>query len=169
MAVVPLVTQLLNVSSKAMNVNGSSTNQVFSYSPGSNVNGNNNAELLSLSILLESTGTDAFNKFGKLTALANGLSVDLSVGGTSYNICLIKDNSDLVTMFPDNNFGSSAQGTLGGAVGFGASVGVFTGKMILNDTSLVLNGTDSITVTVKDALSSLGTLVCTISALFQSA
>jgi hypothetical protein len=170
MAVVPLIAPVLSgKQSKSMNLDGSQVPQVFSYSPGSDENGVNSAELLSLTILIESTGQDSFSNFGKLSALPNGIEIAVTIGGVKSVICVIKDNADLVTMFPQNNFGSSAQGTLGSAVGFGASVDAFTGTMTFNDSSMVLADVDSITITIQDDLSAIGTLVCTLNSLFQAA
>lgn len=170
MAIVPSVLNLVNGSnSKIMNVNGAITPVIFSYSPGSDINGPNSVELIALTVLLESTGTDTFSKFGKINSLTNGFKVELSVSGTTSQVCLVKDNADLVTFFRDNNFGSSATGTLGAAVGFGASVDAFTGTLLFNDTSLVLQGTDAINITVQDDLSQIGTLVCSLAVILQNA
>lgn len=163
-----LVTQfinLLNGNSKLMNVDGHTTPKVFSYSPGAG----NSAEILSLGILLENTGNDPFNKFGNLAALSNGVQLSVTIGGVTTVMMTIKDNADFCTFFQENNFGSSAQSTLGAPLGFGQSVAVFNGVLPFNNNQLILTDTDSIQVTVQDNLSSIGTLVASISLLLQAA
>lgn len=164
MAITTQFLSLLNNGSKSMNIDGHITPKTFSYSPGTG----NSAEILSLGVLLEATGTDPFNKFGNLTALTNGMQLSVTIGGITTVLMTVKDNTDFCTFFSQNNFGSSAIGALNAGIGFGASIDVFNGRLEFNNNQLILTDNDSIQITIQDNLSSIGTLACSISALVQT-
>lgn len=150
----PLIENLLSSGAKAMNVNGATTPVVFSYSPGSNVT----VAVRKLVVVLDDPGGTAFNKFGTLTALTNGLLVSATVGGQTYNLMNIKDNADLVVRCDRSHFGNSASDTLGAAVGFGDSYDAFVGTILLDEPIVLTGSSESIQVTVRDNLTSIATL-----------
>lgn len=153
---IPVAANLLNGASKAMNVNGASVNQTFTYSPG----GSSTVGIHKIMcILKEASGNNtAFTNFASLSALANGISLQCSVNSNTYTIATIKDNSDLCNKFHFNQFGNGAVLSLLSIVtpeGFGNSSNVFLGVMELSQ-PLVLTGSDSINVVIQDNLSSVG-------------
>lgn len=152
---------LLNSGSKNMNVDGSSVNKVFSYSPG---NGNS-TQIIGLSCTLRDEGTTSLNKFGAITALTNGLLIQATVSGVTTTIATIKDNADLSNIFHYNQYGNSSVLSLLGIVtpqGFGNSNNVFVGHFDIElKQSILLTDTDSISVTIQDNLSGIDTLQVT--------
>jgi hypothetical protein len=146
---------LLNSGSSAMNVNGT-TPKAFTYSPGISF------RLRNINILMEHTGSTPFNHFGALaSALTNGILIQYSINGTTKTFATVKTNADLVTAFPDmQHFGNSATLSILGIVtaeGFGNSTNIFKGQADLG-MDVILGASDSITATVQDNLSTLGTL-----------
>lgn len=148
---------LLNAGSKIMNVNGSVTPQIFSYSPS----GTTTVAILGMTCLFNDEGTTSLTKFGAITVLTNGLLVESVVDSTTSQITNIKDNSDLCTRFMFNQFGNSAVLSVLSIVtpvGFGNTNNVFIGYLEFRQ-PLVLNGSsDSIKATVRDNLSGIDLL-----------
>lgn len=146
---------LLNGASKTMNVDGSGTPKVFSYSPGGSVS----VELVGLTCVMQDEGTTSLNKFGALTALTNGVLIQVTINSVTTTITTIKDNADLCTRFHGNHFGNSATLSLLGIVtpeGFGNSTNIFMGHAEFNENGrILLTGADSISVTVQDNLTGL--------------
>lgn len=147
-----LTENLKDSTAKSMVVNGTSVNKVYSYSPGSGT-----VAVAGITLILDDPGGAAFNKFGSITALTNGLVLSVTINSVTTTLTTIKDNADLVTRFQDSHFGNSASDTLGGAVGFGESYDAFVGRMRF-ESWIVLTGSDSIQMTVKDDLSAISTL-----------
>jgi hypothetical protein len=92
----PISRYLLNGASSAMNVNGSVTNQTFSYTPP--------AGLISfihgIQFFIFDNGTVDTNEFGQITALTNGLLVRATIDGVNRDIATIKNNIDITNFFP---------------------------------------------------------------------
>lgn len=154
----PFRANLVNAGSKSMTVNGVSTPVPFSYSPGGGVS----AEVHKITCVLKQTSGDntAFTNFGALSALANGVLVQCTIGGTTSTICTLKDNADLCHMFHINQFGSGAILSILSVVtpeGFGGTNNCFVGVMEFSQ-PFILTGNDTMTVTVQDNLSSVGLL-----------
>lgn len=89
-----IVSQFLNGSSKNMDVDGSVTPVDFSYSPTSG-----KIYIKQISFFIADNGITPPDKFGKITALTNGLVLEVQTKGNVYQICNIKDNADLVNIF----------------------------------------------------------------------
>lgn len=152
----PAIFNLTNGGSKNLNVNGSLTPQTFTYSPGAG----NIAIVTGLTCLLQDEGTTSFNKFGAITALTNGITVQITIGGVSTIWATIKDNADLCTRFNTNNqFGNSAVLSVLGIVtaqGFGGSNNVFAGIFRFpSEYTVTLSDSDSISVTINDNLTAI--------------
>lgn len=139
-------------SSKAMNVNGSSVAKTFTYTPGEGVT----VEINGLNILLEDVGSSSLGNFGALAGLTNGVLLEVSVGGVTTNLSVLKDNADIITRFRHAGFGSGAVSTLGAPIGFGDSADMVVGYMMFKR-PVMLTGSDFIKVTVRDNLTNLGT------------
>lgn len=146
---------LLDGSSKAMNVNGSSVNKVYSYSPGED----NSCLIAKLIVLMKDAGTTSYDKFGAITALTNGILIKQTVGAVDREYHVLKDNIDLQCAFPNNTSGNSATDTLGAPIGFGDSADVFFGFVMFEITNKnlyqYLSGSDSISVTIRDNLTNI--------------
>lgn len=146
------IQNLLNSSSKAMNVNGSVTPVSFSYSPESGV-----SAITGMTILFKDDGSTSFDKFGAIMALTNGITINTNISSAISTITTIKDNADLCTRFHFNQFGNSAVLSLLSIVtpeGFGNSNNVFIGYMDFLDPIILFN-TDSIYVTIQDNLTNI--------------
>lgn len=146
------IRNFLNSSSKDMNVNGSVTPVSFSYSPESGV-----SAITGMTILFKDDGSTSFDKFGAITALTNGITINTNISSTISTITTIKDNADLCTRFHFNQFGNSAVLNLLSIVtpeGFGNSNNVFIGYMDFLDPIILFN-TDSIYVTIQDNLTNI--------------
>lgn len=89
------VTNLLNGSTKNMNVNGSVTPVYYTFAPSSG----QIVYLDGLTIGLVDPGTPSLDKFGDLSALTNGITIQKKVSGNTYDMAVIKDNSDLIGVF----------------------------------------------------------------------
>lgn len=147
---------LLNGAAKSMNVNGFITPQTFSYSPGMG----NTAAISGVTVLLRDEGTASFDKFGAITALSNGLLLQVTINGNTRTLSTIKDNGDFCTRFHFNQFGNGAVLSLLSIVtpeGFGNSNNVFIGFMEFQNI-MILNDTDSISVIIQDNLSAVDNL-----------
>lgn len=154
--------QLLNSGSKAMGVNGSVSNKTFSWSPGVG----NSAALIGLSVVLKDEGTTSFDKFGAITALTNGLLIQITQDGVTRTITTIKDNADLCNMFPWSQFGNGSILSIlgiGTPQGFGASNNVFVGSLESDPAfTIVLNDSDTVQAVVQDNLSAIDILQMTV-------
>lgn len=147
-----IVENLLNGSAKAMNVNGSSVNQTFSYSPGEET-----AHIVALVCLFKDDGANDLIKFGALAALTNGVLIKAVISEQDIPITTIKDNADMVTRFAQNHFGSSAVLSILGIttpVGFGGSTNIFAGRLEFSS-PIVLTGDDAISVVIRDNLTNI--------------
>lgn len=133
---------LMNGSSHNMNVNGSVTPVNFSFTPGS-------GEIWyvhAVSLVLNDNGTNGPNKFGALTALTNGVQMQVQSKGVTQDICNIKDNLDLAMCYFENRV---AHGT----VGFFETADVFTGSLSFNPQMILQNSTsDYIRIRIRDNL-----------------
>jgi hypothetical protein len=155
---VPFRANLANSGSKSMTVNGATTPVVFSYSPGAGVS----SEIHKISCILKQSSGDntAFTNFAAGSALTNGVLIQCTVNGTATTMCTLKDNSDLCNMFSVNQFGSGAILSILSVVtpeGFGGTNNCFVGVMEFLQ-PFILTGSDTLTVTVQDNLSSVGLL-----------
>lgn len=149
MSIITIKDTLKNAGSKLMNVNGSVTPKVFTYSPVSG-----SAALTKLAVMINSPGTASFTNFGAISALTNGVLIEVVIGGVTTQISNIKDNADLCVVFNPSQFGSSAANTLGIPIGFGSSVAVFVGTLDFPE-PMILTDSDQIQVTIRDNLSTI--------------
>lgn len=88
-------TKLLNSGASSMSVNGATTPVYFTYAPSSN-------EISYLECILfqiHDSGTTTFNKFGAITALTNGITVQIKSKGTEYAFANFKDNETIMMVF----------------------------------------------------------------------
>lgn len=92
------------IGSRAMNVSGTLGSPIhFEFKPtGSEV-----WEVESLRFALDDVGLTDMGLFGGLTVLTNGIQVSVSLGGVVTTIGTIKDNVDVVMMFPGQSMGQS--------------------------------------------------------------
>lgn len=145
------ISNLLLSSSKNLNVDGASVSKTFSISVSTE------SHLTKFIILLKDDGSTSFSKFGAITALSNGLLFQIVVGGVTRTITTIKDNGDLCTRFPLNQFGNGAILSilsLATPEGFGGSNNIFMGLLELSY-PITLNIGDSVQVVVQDDLTSI--------------
>lgn len=152
MASVTIIENLKDSTSKSLNVDGSSANKTYSYSPSSG-----SVAIEGIICLFNDSGTVSFNKFGSTTALTNGLVISVTINAVTTILTTIKDNADFATRFERTHFGSSASDTLGSPVGFGESYDAFVGFWKFSR-PILLTGSESIQVVVKDNLTSISTL-----------
>jgi len=92
--VIYIKTALLNGSSKACDVNGSVTPVSFRFTPSTYV-----FYLELLSLVIEDQGDFTPNLFGKLTALTNGVQINVKSKGQTFTISNLKDNADIYGTF----------------------------------------------------------------------
>lgn len=145
-----MMQQLLNSGSKNMNVNGG-TPKTFSYTVSAD------SQLVKLICLLKDEGATDFTKFGAITALSNGVLIQVTQGGNTRTVATLKDNGDLCTMFPTNQFGNGAVLSILSVVtpeGFGDTNNCFMGEVTFDDPIILANG-DSISVIIQDNLSTI--------------
>lgn len=86
---------LFDSSNKNMNVNGSSVNVNFDFTPGA-------SEIWyieSISFLIIDSGTMDFDDFGSISGLTNGVQVLIRSKGTEYEYTNIKNNADISLVF----------------------------------------------------------------------
>ncbi len=138
---------LENGGSKSMSVDGSTTSVVFEHAPGAGevdyIDG--------VTMLLYDAGNNALNTFGTLTALTNGLRIEMKIGGTVYEVTTVKDNAEFILTF------TGAFGTQGNG-GF-APDDAFWGKLDMNrNVTLTGDDGDYIRVIVQDNLTTIDTL-----------
>lgn len=151
---IPGIQPLLNAGSKSLNVNGSSSPKTFSFTASQDT------RISGLVCLLKDDGTTSLNKFGTLTALSNGVLIQVTIGGNITTLATIIDNADLCTTFHYNQFGNSAILSILGIstpLGFGNSNNVFVGYWEFNERELILQNGDSISVYIQDDLRSIDT------------
>jgi len=129
--------------SKDMNVDGSSTPVTFQYAPTAAL-----TEVVSLTCILVNAGSSALNGF--TSALANGIVVNQTVNGVTSEVKLIKDKSDLVSVFSSD---------LVEPLSSSSFIGTFKASV---DSPLILSNGDSIAVTIQDDLTAISTLVMSI-------
>lgn len=140
--------------SQSMNVNGSVTPQTFSYTLSAR------SKLLYISILLRDEGTTSLSSFGAISALTNGLAIQLVKASTPTTIATVKSNADLCNCCDGNYFGNGAVivNALGVAVaqGFGASNNIFSGYLDLDtQMGVFLDSGDKVQAIVQDNLSAV--------------
>lgn len=135
-----------------MNVNGSVTPQVYSFSPGSGTVG-----LSKIMFLLEDTGTASLSNFGAIAALTNGIELSITIGGVKTVLFVAKSNADLMLRCDTITLGSGATDTLGNPNGFGQSGDLLFGSFNFED-HILLTDADSVDMTIKDNLTQIGTL-----------
>lgn len=123
---------------KDLNVVGSLQNPIV-YSIAPQVN----TEIVSLNCVLESAGASAFGGFS--SALTNGILIEQTIGGVKTTVFLIQDKADLLACF---NSALIEPITSSNFVGSYVSI---------TNPPLILSPGDSITVTVQDDLSAIGT------------
>lgn len=152
---IPIIKNLLNSGSKSMNVDGT-TPKSFLYTASQPI------ALLGLSCVLKDDGTTSFNKFGAITALTNGLLLQLTIGGVTTEITTIKDNADLCNRFHFNQFGNGAVLSIlgvGTPQGFGDTNDAFIGFMEFNSPIYpILQSGDTIEAIVQDNLTNIDLL-----------
>ena len=134
---------LVNGSSNAMNVNGSSSLVNFSYSPASD----ESFYLEKLIFFLSDGGGNNLDRFGDLNAIVkNGVLITCKSKNIVQNIFNMKDNIDIMLVFPEHK----------GATPLMSAKEVNCGTMSFNP-PLILNGatTDYIRIVVRDNLTAL--------------
>lgn len=95
--VIYAIDHLQNSGSQLMPVNGSVTPVNFDFSPGSG----ETWYLESLILFLLDSGTTSQNNFGAISGnLAKGLQILIRSGGVEYTVANIKDNTDIIKVFP---------------------------------------------------------------------
>ena len=145
------IQQLQLSSSKLMNVNGSVTPKVFTYTTSADQN------LTSLLCLLKDEGSTTFGNFGALSILTNGVLIQITQNGNTRTLATIKDNADLCMVFPQNQFGNGAVLSILSIVspeGFGDTNNCFVGSLNFREPIFLANG-DSISVTIQDNLTNI--------------
>jgi len=81
--------------SKYLSVDGSGTPVNFDYTvPAGDI-----FYIQVLSFIMQDVGTNSLAKFGGLTALTNGVKIEMRIGGTTYLTTIIKTNAELITTF----------------------------------------------------------------------
>lgn len=135
-----------------MNVNGSSVNQVYSYSPGTGVEA-----VSKIMFILEDAGTTSLTNFGAIAALTNGIQLSITIGGIQTVLFIAKSNADLMLRCDTVTMGSGATDTLGNPNGFGQSNDFVFGSFDFEN-HITLTDTDSIEMTIRDNLTAIGTL-----------
>lgn len=158
-----IITELKNGASDAMNVNGSVTPVVFSYSPPEGYN----FECTRVVFFMEGATAFSSEKFGDLPVLTNGW--ELSVNGTV--IMNVKDNSHLVTKL-DEAKGLPVLGketrTMLGRLDFAVLTDNRAGLMCKNGNAIAVNVNDNLsglsvlTVSVEGHLTSKDELLYSI-------
>jgi hypothetical protein len=101
---------LLNGGSKNMTVNGSGTTQTFEFAPTSGVM----CYLESMSMFIHDNGSVSPNKFGNVTALSNGLQIQVKANGSTTELMNMQDNIDIVTLFGSFNSLDASSGFYNG-------------------------------------------------------
>jgi hypothetical protein len=136
----------LNGASDDMNVNGSVTPVSFSFTPSS-------GEIWyvdKVSIFLSDNDLNENDKFGKITALTNGLQLQIQSKGISLEIANIKDNIDMNLIFENNGVSSPSN--------------VFAGIIRFNPQIILLaSNSDFIRFRVRDNLTSVNFLRASVS------
>jgi hypothetical protein len=146
--VVHVIDYLRNGSSRNMNINGSITPVVFTYT----VPANETWYAEGLRVFMSDSGTMAIGEFGSLgSVLTNGLLIEFVISSTSYQYANIKTNEELAISFIEG-FAS-----VDGSSGF-----LNTNKLFMScgtlDPFIRLNAGDQVKVTVQDNLSGLDQL-----------
>lgn len=144
------ILNLLNGSSKNMNVNGSSTPVDFSFAPASG----ETWYVEGLYLLIADVGTPDLYEFGALgSALTNGLQLIIKKSETENEAGNLKDNSDIGVMFMDRNSGILI------GLGFFNHSDMYAGGIDFKQ-PILLNGTngDKIIFRVRDNLTGLDAL-----------
>lgn len=136
---------LLDGGSKEMAVNGSGTAAEYEYAPTAG----QVHYLESLSLFINDNGSITPGKFGNLSALSNGLMIEVKTNGTTVELMNMQDNMDITLLFGSFN-------------SLDASTGYFNGEKTLEvnwkpNNPIKLNGDDSdfVRATVRDNLSQL--------------
>ena len=137
---------ILNGSSADMCVDGSSTPVNFDYSPGTD----ETWYLERISFLIDDLGNMDASKFGFLSELTNGLVIKIKTNGTEYTVATLKNNMDVVMMFPIGDGHHSSGGNFLGSVNAYSGVMTFNEPMTLKDST-----SDYIRFTVNDDLEGL--------------
>lgn len=103
-----VISNLLNGSSKAMNVNGATTPVTFQYLASGTT-----YYLESVSFFLADNAAFDSGGFGALAALTNGVVIEYQSKGVLYTLTNLQTNGDLLTTMGDATFGSIQSGLLG--------------------------------------------------------
>jgi hypothetical protein len=144
----PQFSNLLNGSSKQMNVDGSSTPVEFLWEPTLVVH-----VVKNVTFTMGAPGDPDSDQFASLAALTNGLKFEIKSNGTVFEIYNMKDNKDVTLFFSTGTFsiGNTADKWMKDAGGR-----FFVGSMELFDgVKLDPSAGDYIKVTVRDDISSL--------------
>lgn len=148
---ITFIKNFLNSGSKTLNVNGSVTPQVFTFTSVGE------QHLTAISCLLKDEGATSFEKFGALNALANGVLIQVTQSGVTRTITTIKDNADLCMLFSQNQFGNGAVLSILSVVspeGFGDTNNCFVGVLEFDEYIPLADG-DTVTVTIQDNLTTV--------------
>lgn len=143
---------LLNGSSGAMEVNGSVTPRVFSYTA------TGSCRVKEICVLVADDAASTWNQFGGLAALTNGVLIEAVQGGQATTIALIQRNRELAAAFSSfQSYGSPLVSALGALLGIGGTQFVFQGSIDLKNESefIELEDGDVIRATVQDNLTNL--------------
>ncbi len=136
----------LDGASPNMNVNGSSTNKNFRYSPAAGTT----FYLEKIALTITDKSTLDYNRFGDIGALANGLQINVKSKGTVYTLANLQSNQDIWSFFCESPHENAAS---------------YTGFMrIQNRTALDGNFGDYVELKVRDNLTGLNALKSMITA-----
>ena len=142
---------LFNSGSKNMNVNGSTVNVNFDFTPGAS----EVWYIESISFLILDSGAMDFDDFGTVTGLSNGVQILIRSKGTEYEYTNIKNNADISLVFDGAGGVEAGEGT----VGWLDEDDYFFGRLILNVPIKLDNSTsDYIRFKIRDNLTSLTTV-----------
>lgn len=145
---------VLNGTSKDMNVNGSSTNVNFRYTPASGV-----YYLEQLSLVIEDQGDFLTTNFGALATLTNGIQINVKTKGQTFTIATIKENADIYGLFTEAPASQAIAQTLAASINSYWAAWRLQNRIVL-DSSLG----DYIEFKVRDNLTGLTNLNCYVSA-----
>lgn len=138
---------LRNGSNASMDVNGATTSQTFSWTvPTGEI-----WYATGLTLMFYDNGTNDFNEFGTLAALANGLLIEIILDSTTYQLENLQNNHELFMAFSDNAYLWPQSSS------FLDDSEIFAGQKFFKP-NIVMQENDQIRATVRDNLSGLNEL-----------
>lgn len=149
--IVYVIDRLKNGTNESMDVNGSSTAQIFQFGPPSGeVYG-----VERLGIFIYDNGSE-WDEFGNLSPLTNGLQLIANIDGTEYEIANLTKNIHIVSLFEGHTGAEREEkGILKGADGHFVGAFRFAKNIVLQGPN------DYIGARVRDNLTGLNELIIT--------